>query len=166
MKLYSVVSSINYISLLEEYKKLEENIPWPEKSAKGRQCGLQYADGEDYSKSAVGRLESGRLETEYKNINPIFKNTIFETIIKEHNMFRSRLMWVNPFSCYSIHRDTSQRLHIPMITNTDCLFVFPNHQKLFHLPAGSVYIVDTTKHHSFCNFSETPRLHLMGCVAD
>jgi hypothetical protein len=134
MQLFSIIAPIDFNLILEEYNKLEKNIPWTEMSAKGKQCGLQYAEGEEFSNSAVGTLQPGRLETEYSKINPIFQNTLFEKIIEEYNLFRTRLMWVSPFACYSLHKDKSQRLHIPLITNTDCLFVFPNNRAMLHLP--------------------------------
>ena len=135
-------------------------------TAKGKQCGLQYAEHDDPSSSAVGRLKPGKTETEYSLLNPLFQNTIFENIIREYKLVRTRLMWVNPYACYSIHKDKTKRLHIPLVTNADCLFIFPDHEKLIHLPVGNVYTVDTTKNHSFCNFSEHPRLHLVGCITE
>ncbi len=166
MQLFSTIAPINSNLIIQEYMKLESSISWTEMSAKGKQCGLQYADSEEFSNSAVGTLQPGRLETEYNKINPIFQNTLFEKIIEEYSLFRTRLMWMSPFACYSLHKDKSQRLHIPIITNTDCLFVFPNKKTMFHLPVGNIYIVDTTEKHSFCNFSKIPRLHLIGCVID
>lgn len=164
MTLYSVISKVDHRHILQEYKKLEEHIQWPENSAKGKQTGLQYAENEMPEKSAVGSLRSSRIETEYSLITPLFKNTIFEEIINQYKMCRTRLMWVNPYSCYSIHKDQTKRLHIPLITNTECFFIFPDDRELVHLPLGNLYLVDTTKNHSFCNFSENPRLHLVGCI--
>jgi len=160
----SIISTINHLKILNEYYSLESKIDWPEKSAKGMQCGLQYALGEDPSSSAVGSLKKFRSEKEYCKINPLFQNTVFEDIINQFELYRTRLMWMNSFSCYSIHNDDSKRIHIPLITNSNCLFIFPDIPKIVHLPLGRVYTVDTTKMHSFCNFSNMPRLHLVGCI--
>jgi hypothetical protein len=160
----SRISTIDHLKILNEYHNLESKIDWAEKSEKGMQCGLQYALGEDPSSSAVGKLKKFRSEKEYSEINPLFQNTIFEDIINQFNLYRTRLMWINPYSCYSIHMDVSKRIHIPLITNPSCLFIFPNVPNIVHISTGNVYIVDTTKMHSFCNFSNTPRLHLVGCI--
>jgi hypothetical protein len=160
----SIISTINYLKILNEYYSLESKIDWPEKTVKGMQCGLQYAPGEDPSSSAVGLLKKFRSEKEYCEINPLFQNTVFEDIINQFELYRTRLMWINSFSCYSIHMDKSKRVHIPLITNPSCLFIFPDITKIVHLPLGLVYTVDTTKMHSFCNFSNMPRLHLVGCI--
>jgi len=162
----SIISTIDHLKILTEYYNLEPRIEWPEKSAKGMQCGLQYAIGEDPSSSAIGKLKQSRYEKEYKKINPLFQNTIFEEIINQFDLYRSRLMWLSPYSCYSIHKDTTKRIHIPLITNSSCFFIFPDIPDIIHLSAGNTYIVDTTKMHSFCNFSNTPRLHLIGCIYD
>jgi len=162
----SIISTINHLKILNEYHNLESKIEWPEKNSKSIQCGLQYAIGEDPSSSAIGKLKQYRYEKEYKKINPLFQNTIFEEIINQFDLYRSRLMWLSPYSCYSIHKDRTKRVHIPLITDPSCLFIFPDIPDIIHLSAGNTYIVDTTKMHSFCNFSNTSRLHLIGCIYD
>ena len=161
---YSIISQIDHLEVLTEYNKLEPRLVWTEQSVKGRQYGLQYAENEDPGSSALGMLKPYRREEEYRFVNPLIQDTLFEKLIKEYKMYRTRIMWINPYSCYSIHKDTSKRIHIPLITNSECLFVFPDIPKLIHLPVGKIYVVDTTKHHSFCNFSDTARLHIVGCV--
>lgn len=152
--------------MLSTYVELENKITWLTNSGKGKQTGMQYADNEDTFLSATGSLQTGRDEKEYINLNPVFKGTIFERIINEYGLFRSRLMWVDSKTCYSIHGDMSMRLHIPLVTNPDCMFIFPNESQLIHLPVGNIYAVNTLKKHSFCNFSNTRRLHFMGCMSD
>jgi len=158
------IDSVNSNKILLEYYKLESKIDWFDNKAKGKQCGLQYADGEDFFYSATGKLKKDRVESEYCLINPLFKNTIFEDLINKYKMFRTRLMWVHPYACYSIHKDNSSRIHVPLITNDRCLFLFPDEPKLVHLQIGKVFLVDTTINHSFCNFSDHSRLHIVGCV--
>jgi hypothetical protein len=164
--IYKEIDSINNLEILLEYKKIENQINWFDNKSKGKQCGLQYASGEDFFHSAGGKLKKDRKENEYCLLNPLFKDTIFENIISKYKLFRTRLMWIHSFACYSIHKDSSPRLHIPVLTNNKCLFVFPDESKMFYLPPGKVYLVDTTLHHSFCNFSEHSRLHLVGCVGN
>jgi hypothetical protein len=162
--IYRITNPINVTPIIHEYFKLEKNIQWLSNGNESRQCGIQYITGEDPFTSATGKLRSDTIETEYNVINPLFQGTIFEELIKEHNLFRTRLMWAGTKSCYSLHKDKTQRLHIPLITNDQCLFVFPEDSKFIYLPSGYAYIVDTTRTHSFCNFSQRSRLHLVGCI--
>ena len=79
-------------------------------------------------------------------------------------------MWVNPMSCYSLHKDSTPRIHIPLITNPSCYFIFKENNTpegiIQHLPVGSVYWTNTTVSHTFINCSELPRLHLVGVVKE
>jgi hypothetical protein len=149
-------------SLLECYYQLEKDIVWTNNGHKGRQAGSQYKDNEDHWTSAVGRSQGEELS--YTNLTPLFKNTIFENIIDQYKLTRTRLMWVGSYACYSMHRDFTPRIHIPMITNPECYFLFKL-GIIKHLPAGSVYWTDTTHSHTFINCSELPRLHLVGIVS-
>ena len=160
---YKILEPIDQLEILKQYKKLESKINWLHDERDNRQCGIQYRNDEDHFLSATGKLNPAIHEKEYNILNPLFKDTIFEHIITKFNLVRSRLMWVTKKSCYSLHSDFSERLHIPIITNKDCYFLFPN-AELVHLAAGFIYTVDTTKIHSFCNFSSFSRLHFLGCI--
>ena len=93
-----------------------------------------------------------------------FKNTEFERIVNDFKLVRSRIMLLQGKNCYSIHQDTSWRLHIPIETNTGCLFYFPDHKEHFHLEEGKVYKVNSTKRHTFFNASTEDRIHFIGCL--
>jgi hypothetical protein len=162
---YSTISPFDHLEMLSAYNQLADKIQWSNSPGKGQQTGVQYADNEDPFLSAVGKKQKDRSETEYCLINPLFQNTIFEDIIKKYNLCRSRLLWMDRKSCYSIHKDPSPRLHIPLITNSYCMFIFLDKPQLIHLPAGNIYVVNTLKKHSFCNFSDESRLHFMGCIS-
>jgi hypothetical protein len=177
-----ILNDIDIADALNEYYRLEPNIVWTNDGPKGRQAGLQYKDNtlgnsqetinpdtnQPWTKhewtSAVGRNQG--MELAYNNINPFFKDTIFEKLIIDYKMTRTRLMWINQMSCYSIHRDSTPRVHIPLITNPECYFVFKNDDMatLTHLKIGHVYWADTRKDHTFMNCSEMSRLHLVGIV--
>jgi hypothetical protein len=159
--LIELLSNIDINLLLDEYYRLEKDIPWTEYGHKGKQSGLQYSINEDPWTSAVGRSQGHELE--YTNLNTFFKDTIFEEVIDKYELLRTRLMWVGPYACYSMHKDQTSRIHIPIITNPECYFVF-KHGLITHLSAGNVYRVDTTKLHTFMNCSDTSRLHLVGIV--
>ena len=78
-------------------------------------------------------------------------------------MCRSRLMKLEPFHCYSYHRDASKRIHIPLITNERCMFIIED--EVHRYPAdGNSYIIDTTKMHTAINASYEDRYHIVGCL--
>jgi len=157
---YNIIDTINIEPILDSFYKLNSDINWTN-YPQGNQTGLQYKIGEDPWNSAVGKKRGN--EFEHTEINPFFKDTIFESLIKKYNLKRTRLMWVKPKSCYSLHSDTTPRVHIPLITNPQCYFLF-NPGGIAHLPSGSVWWVDTRQQHTFLNCSDLPRLHLVGCV--
>jgi hypothetical protein len=156
------INDIDVAPILEFYSKIESDIVWKEYGHKGKQTGLQYYDSEDPWTSAVGPPEGNELK--YDKINPFFKDTIFEEIIREYDLKKTRLMWVYPFACYSMHGDATPRIHIPLITNLKCYFVFKKSGLVEHLEIGASYWVDTRYLHTFINCSEHKRLHLVGVV--
>jgi len=161
--LIQIVDSIDVESIVECFQSMKDIIQFTESGHKGSQSGLQYLSEEDPHTSAVGRGK-GR-DHEYTSLNPLFVGTIFETIINKYKFTRTRLMWVNHMSCYSMHRDPSPRVHIPLITNEQCYFIF-KHGLIQHFPVGYVYYTDTRHDHTFANCSEERRLHLVGAVDD
>lgn len=158
---YENLGDVDTVLLTEFYYSIENQIQWQEYGHLGKQSGLQYADAEDPFLSAVGkaRLRDNR----FNNLNVFYKGTIIEEIIEKYKLFRLRWMWVYPKSCYSIHCDFTPRIHIPLITNKENLFVFPNASS-FHLSKGKVYKVRTDLNHTFINCSNENRLHLVGAV--
>lgn len=75
---------------------------------------------------------------------------------------RVRLIALAPKTCFSMHRDTDYRLHIPIFTAPQCYFVF-REDRCYHLPAdGHVYAANTLQFHSVMNGdSELRRTHLV-----
>ena len=157
-----IIEPLDIAPILSCYQKLESGIVWTDYGHKGKQVGLQFKDSEDPWTSAVGKSQ-GR-ELLYSNLNSYFENTEFENIIKKYNLKRTRLMWVGPYACYSMHQDTTPRIHIPLITNPECYFVFKDGD-IEHMPLGNVYWANTTRYHTFMNCSDQHRLHLVGIVA-
>ena len=156
-----VLNSIDIAPILQAYTELEKNIQWTDYGHKGKQAGLQYKDGEEIWASAVGRSKGEELL--YTKLNLYFKDTIFEDIINQYKLTRSRLMWIGPYACYSMHRDSTPRVHVPLITNPECYFVFKK-GIIRHMPTGSEYLTQTTFSHTFMNCSAQYRLHLVGVV--
>lgn len=156
-----LVEYVNIDSILKTFNDINQGIVWTDYGPKGKQTGLQFKDNEDPWTSAVGKCTGEELT--YQNINPAFKGTIFEDLINKYNLFRTRLMWVNPYACYSMHTDQNPRIHIPLITNANCYFVFQS-GTISNLKENFVWWVDTRKMHTFMNCSDLPRLHLVGVV--
>lgn len=160
----TLLKTIDITELVTTYKLLEDKMHWTKHGTKGLQSSLQFKLGEDPWTSSNNHLKSA--ESEYSVINPFFQDTEFANIITEYKLLRTRFMWINPFACYSLHRDVNPRIHIPLITNPECYFVFPDSEdtQLTHLQAGNIYWVDTRKRHTFINCSPYERLHLVGVV--
>ena len=164
-RLIKIVDEIDVNPILESFYKLESYIQWVDYPTT-KQTGLQYRNGNEPWTDAVGSStyssNTNLNKSWYENtsINSHFKDTIFEEIIIKYKMTRTRLIWVKPFSCYSFHTDNEPRLHIPLITNTQCFFVFKE-IPIYHMQAGKLYWANTTKSHTFINCSNQPRLHLI-----
>jgi len=104
---------------------------------------------------------TGRKEVEFDTF--IFNLPYINSIIKDLNMYRTRVMNMADRTCYTIHKDTTKRIHIPIVTNEHCLFILNNEIK--HYPAdGSYYLVDTTQYHTAVNASIHNRIHIVGVV--
>ena len=134
------------------------------------------------NKRAVEKAHQALTDSEMKNIHFIeidlsdlddvtenmFTEFIYDmpytnSILKEHNVYRARLMKLKPRSNYTYHQDYTKRFHIPLITNDKCFFVID--EKVIRYPAdGNYYIVDTTKLHTAINASTENRIHIIGCI--
>lgn len=80
---------------------------------------------------------------------------------------RTRIFAINPMTVgYPPHYDTTYRIHIPIVTDLGNNFYSyePDEQVCDFMQAdGSVYLVDTTRTHTFKNLSNTKRIHIVGC---
>jgi hypothetical protein len=157
-----LLDNVDITPILECYKDLEDGIYWAE-YPNGKQSGLQYTEGNDPWTDAVGRLKPNQKWKTDVHLNPYFKDTVFEELIEKYKITRTRLLWLKPYSCYSMHKDDTPRIHIPLITNDKCYFVFKD-KGCFNLPEGGVYWVDTREYHSAMNCSAEWRLHLLGAL--
>lgn len=155
-----IIKTCPITEILDCYFKIEKDLIWTDYNGK-KQSGLQFKEDEDPWASAVGTSKGDELA--YTNLNPFFKDTIFEDLINQYNLKKTRLMWTSPMTCYSMHKDTTPRIHIPMITNPECYFVFKA-GIIQHMSAGLVYWTNTVNLHTFINCSTNSRLHLIGAV--
>lgn len=93
---------------------------------------------------------------------PLFSMPYINSILKEHDLVRSRVMRMKPKSCYYWHHDRTKRLHIPVITHEHCFLLLENEK--IHLPAdGRAHVIDTTQNHTALNCSKIDRIHIVGC---
>jgi hypothetical protein len=100
-------------------------------------------------------------ETKYIHINPALEGSEIAKNILKFKGFRSRIMILPSRKCYSIHADPSPRIHIPIITNTQCWILWPEKSVCKRLLPGVAYWTDTRVNHSFINGSTQNRIHLI-----
>jgi quercetin dioxygenase-like cupin family protein len=79
---------------------------------------------------------------------------------------QAMLTRMKPQSTIARHKDrgevtkASHRIHVPIITNQQCIFTIENDEK--HLQAGSVWLIDNTdRFHSVRNDGNEHRIHLI-----
>ena len=76
------------------------------------------------------------------------------------NVGRVRMLMMKPRTTYSLHHDLDLwRVHIPLITNPDA-FMFVD-GKMWHMPAGNVYLVKVEHHHLAINAGNENRIHVV-----
>ncbi len=127
------------------------------------QISLQGVVGNKDPSYGTGRLDNlSHGEADFTE--PLFPEMVYtNSIIEQLGMFRTRLMRLRPYQCYSYHIDPSARMHIPLITNNNCFMVIED--IVYRYPAdGNSYLVDTTKKHTFINASLEDRIHIVGGV--
>lgn len=161
-----------FSNLVIEVNELVKNFPFKDNVL---QLGLQVKDPNDdsidqfYESTGRIRRTGGMIvEPQYKFIHPRLKGGYIDQWVQslsEYRIVRTRLMYMLPRTCYSIHSDPYPRIHLPVVTNSQCLMIFPEDNSIEHMPAdGTSFYVDTTKKHTFVNCSEVPRVHLVGVV--
>ena len=131
-------------------------------------CGsLKYKLGEDFidQNGDLIKSEVELTQTDFVRFNRALIGTylqhVHDTVAKDYTFGRMRLMGLPHKKCMSIHTDTSKRIHIPVVTNENCLMIIDN--TVYHLPAtGKAYLTDTTKPHTALNANHSfMRLHLL-----
>ena len=133
-----------------------DNVP------KHSQICLQGIKGNKDPFYVIGKvLDLNHKEEEF--VFPNFNLPYTNSILKSLNMHRTRVMIMQPKTCYTYHLDLTKRIHIPLITNDKCFFVIED--KIVRYPAdGNYYVVDTTKMHTAINASLEERIHIVGCI--
>jgi hypothetical protein len=104
------------------------------------------------------------LEKQYTVLQPELKGSVLEYYINKHNLYRTRIMVMHPRSCYSVHRDPSIRVHIPITPNKDSWMIWPYLNQCHNLQEGNIYTVNTTELHSFFNGNDQIRIHIVSSI--
>jgi Aspartyl/Asparaginyl beta-hydroxylase len=113
--------------------------------------------------TGVGRIdELGDVNEEhYSYLHTDLQGSNLEKLINHFGCFRTRIMTMSPKSCYNVHRDSTPRLHLPIITNFQCWVVWPEDNSCHRMTAGDIYWADTTRPHTFMLASDEWRIHLV-----
>lgn len=122
-----------------------------------------------YSGIGKSQAKTNQWEHRFCHIQPELRGTPVDEYIKWLGVpvYRARIMLSKSKTCYSVHRDYSPRLHLPLVTNTQCNFLITEPLQFFHMPAdGTTTWVDTTKPHTFMNGSLENRFHLVMIIKD
>ena len=127
------------------------------------QIMLQGVEGVDDPNYGIGFFKDNNHNESDFNVELYPTLTYTNKTIRDLGMTRTRMMKMQPKTCYSYHRDMTPRIHIPLVTNPNCFFVIED--KVVRLPAdGNHYLIDTTKRHTFVNASWEERIHIVGCT--
>jgi hypothetical protein len=126
------------------------------------------SDIEDW-RCGTGKIKSRDRdwEKQFNKLQPSLVGTPIDNYLNwlGVTVYRTRLLLCKPRVCYTIHNDYSPRLHLPLVTNKNCLFLFTEMEKVIHMPAsGETFWVDTRLNHTFLNGSTENRLHLVMIV--
>lgn len=165
-----------FITKISHYEKFNEVVDFTNHLIKNNmdaidnfsQLALQWAD-EPTWENCQGKEKAYR-EPEFDKLMPQIENSPIQEFLEWLPMrtFRSRIFVVNPRgNGYSVHKDPSARLHLPIYTNDECYFLTSDAPdgELKREPKleadGSVYIVDTTGYHTFCNKGNDWRIHIV-----
>ena len=131
------------------------------------QISLQVTNNNISWTQSEGWLSSKMEEFNFNLIHPKLKNTVFEEYITTSpiKLYRTRIMVLKSNASYSTHRDPFCRVHIPIVTNKQTAFLFPEDNFMFQMEAdGSVYYSNTKKIHTYINWSNEDRIHIVSTI--
>ncbi len=118
---------------------------------------------DEYEKNNGQRL----IYTEFKYMNSLFKDTIWEETLKliPGKIVRARIMIMPPEKMLLTHRDTEVRWHIALFTDPACVFYDNETMQGFNIPSdGYLYRLDARKIHTVFNgTNNVKRVHLVVC---
>lgn len=105
-------------------------------------------------------------EMEHKEsefVCPLFDLPYTNFIIEEYNLVRTRVMNISKKTCLSYHRDPTNRVHFPLVTNDDVFFIIEDRIERMN-EKNIVYELEATKKHTIVNASLKNRIHVVGVI--
>ena len=114
------------------------------------------------------RLNSGILHENYERFSTYIDEVVFFTRqhIGEVKVQQAMLTRLKADTVIPRHRDRgpltakTHRIHVPVITNTECIFSVGDESK--NLPAGQIWVIDNVnRYHSVENRGKNDRVHLI-----
>ena len=163
-----IIKKIGYYSRFEELK--QQVLELVNTVMESNHISLQYDSlTRDTSWLNAYGEDKTRRERFFDQLQPQLKDTEIDRLFASlgFSMSRTRIFALDPNTVgYTVHRDTTARIHIPIVTAELARFYSyePEEQCCDFMPAdGSIYYVDTTKHHTFKNLSPITRIHIVGC---
>lgn len=129
------------------------------------QISLQSPNGDFMYGNGNLNLTATHSEEDFITLN-IPDHFEIARFIQHYGLYRTRIMKLNPKIVYSMHTDRSSRIHLPVITNPNCMMIINGN--LFHMPAtGHAYFTQTVLPHTAFNANmEFFRYHIVGCVKE
>lgn len=155
--------NIDVESIIEEANdiKVALGVGWNDLDQVGLQGHKPNLDPLENWKASTGRKKNTPYPENYFKYS-LWQSPTINRYLEKYGMVRSRLMVSHQKTCLSMHQDMSKRIHIPLITNPDCIMIIDN--QVYHLEPGKIYLTDTTLKHTAVNASRKLRAHIVGCV--
>ena len=158
-----VLEEIDHKAILDEANTIKVQLKkgWANLGQVGIQGHKPGLDPNIEWKSSIGRVSKLQYPETYFKYN-LFNIPTINRIMNKYGMLRTRLMQSDPKTCLSLHQDMSKRIHIPLISNPDCLMIIED--RTYYLEPGKIYLTNTTLRHTAVNASDMPRVHIVGCI--
>ena len=135
---------------------------------KAQQIHTSSPDGETYELPTGDLFKQKLDQNNFTKVNRLFKNTYVEEVYNDldnlYGVCRGRFMWLgSEFRGYSYHYDLTDRIHIPIQSNEDAIFLVEDNV-LRMSDIGCTYRLKTTLKHTAINLGKEERLHFTVCL--
>jgi len=157
----------DYRELLIKYNSVEipEDVMYDQ-----NQIAITSFDGKNVMVDNKFNEDYKRIpEVDLNLMNEWFKNSYVEEVIniinETYNTTKWRFMRLSSERrAYSYHKDETKRLHIPLLTNDECMFIIEKQLYEMNQP-GVLYEMDTTQYHTALNLGWSDRVHMVGAYS-
>ena len=155
-----------YINVLPEKYDVEKLLKYYKEFDKDQIC-ITSPDGKTYHEES-GHTWTIKKMLSYDKINSYFKDTYVEEVYNELNekysICRARYMRLTSINrAYSYHQDWTPRIHIPLQTDRNSLFLVEDKVIKMH-DVGKTYKLDTRYRHTALNLGSADRIHMVLCL--